>query len=155
MLTWRAFARDAEFNAWGAVTNGIQISIALKEDATGQVKGTNSIILSIRTRNLSTNGVIFVLDNAIVNSPALSFVVITPSGKKVPPAPKPLLGGSGGVVEVSPNETYEFEVNLKDIYQFDEAGTYKITTELGVCFRGTKPFIVTSKPLLVSANRDK
>jgi hypothetical protein len=155
MPSLRAPAGGSVFNAWGPVTNGIQISIGLRDNAAVQVGRTNSIILSVRTRNVSTNVVYFTLSNKISDSPDFSLGVISPSGKQIQPRPKPL-SGSGAIVVVHPNETNLFEVNLRDFCNYDEVGTYEITVASGQCILGkSKPFVVSSNPVLLECKSGK
>jgi hypothetical protein len=138
---------DAKFDTWGTATKGIQMSIKLKEENTGRVEGTNPITLSIRVRNISTNEIWLFLCDTYADRLAFSFVVVTPSGKVIQPMSKGGRSGNGYFVEVFANKTNEFEINLRDLFKFDEAGTYMIISRIDACLLKTnKGFIVTSAP---------
>ena len=153
VLTLQAIADGSRTDNWGAVTNGAQMSIALK-NGKRQIKAIQPVILAVCIRNVSTNNDFYLFQsNGVLGSPDLTFVVISPSGKEVPPRliHEP---DSGGFYTVRPGETLEFELNLSDLYRFDGAGTYKIKAEYWLrLLDGQKPFTpftVISSPLSVS-----
>ena len=123
----QAFA-DTKTNDWGAMTNSIQMSIALRPEKT-DFRLSNVVVLVIRLRNLSDHETFLVSRwNAIENDPSYSFVVTSPSGKDVSPGPK-IIPGSAGATPLEPNKTLEFEFNLSRLCKFDEVGEYRITAK--------------------------
>lgn len=155
MIGFRASAADTNTNEWGAVTNGIQMSIGLKGD-NQKLKTNQPVVLLICYKNVSSNETIVISNQKALSLDATySFVVISPSGKDVSPNLPKSFAGSGEIYPVGPNQTKEFEVNLSQLCNFDEVGTYTIISKkLIIQFEHPKQkwFVVVSNPLNIVIN---
>jgi hypothetical protein len=148
---WQVFADDIETKEWGAVTNDSQMSIRLKDEKR-EIKIDQSLVLSIRIRNLATNDAFFFYEATEENTnltTGISYNVISPSGKEILPTVKAYGGSSGGFITVHPNQIKEFEFNLSQIYKLDEVGGYKIIAKKTVWHDQNKQYEVISNPLNV------
>ena len=141
---------------WGALTNGVQISICL---ATNQPVTTNGpVVILFKIRNTLTNEMAsFFSDGSPENS--FRYKIIAPSGDAAPRNTDIIYGGSLGVYEIPPKATKEYPVNLSLLYRFNEVGTYKIVgraeaesqastlSHKAIMFDEDKSFVVISNPL--------
>lgn len=147
-------AGEIPATAWGAVTNGMQMSIVLRPNRPIVIQSTNSVTLSIFVRNTSKNNIFFFLARSVIG-PDLFLVVVSPSGKNIKPEPR-AGSDSGGFEAILPNETREFDLDLNKVYPLNEIGTYTVTAEMGMYLpHEAIPFVVISKPLRVSVVPDK
>jgi hypothetical protein len=154
LLIRLAAAEDMPANAWGAATNGVQMSIVLRPNRPILIQSTNSVTLTIFVRNTSTNKVYFFLAGSIIG-PDLFLVITSPSGKKIQPRPG-TGSSSGGFDAMFPNETREFDLELNKLYPLNEVGSYTVIAEMGMYLpQQANPFVVFSNPLRLSVIQDK
>jgi hypothetical protein len=150
----RALSAPAGTNDWGAVTNGAQMSISLKEGENG-IKIHQPVVVKIRLRNLSVDETFhFNLAKENGQSWPFRFQVISPSGEQSANASEAY--GRGRFVDVSPKQTKEFEFDLSRTCKFDQAGTYQVIAKLTVDYNwavkaeALKGAEVVSNPVYVS-----
>jgi hypothetical protein len=148
------FADDIKTNDWGTVTNGLQMSIGLKDKS--EITVYRDVELLIHFRNVSTNQTFSICpDNVIEKTLDFSFTVISPLGKDISPIPNSHPGASSGaIIPLAPSQTLEFDFDLSRLCKFDSVGIYKVIAKYSVLSRQTrKPFTVISNPLYVSVVR--
>jgi hypothetical protein len=152
LSVWHIFADDTKTNDWGVATNGVQMSISLK-NGDSEIKTNQFVTLLVRFRNLSTNAIYlyrFNFDDTELAG-GVSCRVISPSGKDIlPNRDNALAQGSGANFPVPPHQIYEFEFSLGNFCDFSEVGTYKITAKKTLMIGQRKEFLVVSNPLYVS-----
>src|SRR5207245_634415 len=101
----RALGASSGTNDWGAVTNGAQMSLSLKEGEKG-IKTHEPVVVKIRLRNLSASETFhFNLAKENAQSWPFRFQVISPSGQQSEKASEAY--GRGRFVEVGPEQTRE------------------------------------------------
>jgi hypothetical protein len=161
----QAFGSDSPAGDWGTVTNNLQMCIKLGGDM-NEAKVGQPLDLIIRIRNLSTNETYFWIEPHTEVQDALYKIIVTaPSGKNVSPTmPYVPMAGSGATRSAEPGGTNVCDLNLENLFRFEEAGTYKISAQReimgpignsGVRSNGLtivtsmKEFAVSSNPLYV------
>jgi hypothetical protein len=146
------FADGIKTNEWGAVTNGLQMSIGLK-NVNKEITVHGDVDLLIHFRNVSTDQTFSICpDNVIEKTPDFSFTIISPLGKDISPVPNPYPGpSSGAIIPLAPGRTLDFDFNLSRVCKFESVGVYKVIAKYSVLSRQTrKPFTVISNPLNVT-----
>ena len=149
LFAWNGFVGTLQASDWGATTNNIQMSVALKNGTNG-VKAEQPIVLLIRYRNASTNQVCRIYrSNEIEYDPGYTWSVISPSGNDLSPNPEKIHASeSGGFIRLPPNQIVGLEFDLSQICRFDEIGTYKIVAKKEIFSpEAKKPVTVISNPL--------
>jgi len=147
----QVFAGATNTNAWGAATNGLQMSIRLDSDK-NEIKAGQTFGLLISYRNLSTNETFMIYEVfGAVDDASYSFIAYSPSGKEIlikKPFEETL---SGAVHGVEPGKTIEIRFNLSKLLTLDEIGTYRIIAKKGDIWLADKhkPFEVVSNTLNV------
>lgn len=140
-----------ESEQWGAVTNGIQISIRLS-GGMNVIKTNQPVIITIKYRNVSTNEVFPITGKYRIEfDSSYVWTVISPSGKDVSPDMFSRADHSVTWDNLKPQESMEAEYDISVRCNFNEAGTYKITLNKGMSsIKSQKLFVVVSNPLNVT-----
>lgn len=126
----QCLAADADTNAWGAVTNHIQMSISLK-DGSQTLKTNQPVELTVRYRNVSTNETVLFYDpRSVVADVTYSFQIISPSGTDISPVrPTSSTAGSTFYHPIAPGGSFEADINLSSFCKFDQVGAYKVVVK--------------------------
>jgi hypothetical protein len=135
----------------GAISNNVQLCINLKEP--GRTRTNNEpVVLVFQVKNFSTNDSFNFLHSEIAGqNPAISLVVVSPSGKSKSPDTSPFKLVQVGRKTVLPDQTLEFEFKFSDVCRLDEAGTFEVTSKLELNTTGKRhSFAVTSNTLKLS-----
>lgn len=137
---------------WGPATGDTQAAISLASDQHTFKKG-QTVQAVARIKNLSTNEAYRItVERIFTNNFDFSFVVIAPSGKDISPVFHLEVVGSGGILNVPPNQVNGFRFDLNEICKLDEPGIYQFIFKVKrtVPASGGKLFEAVSPPLLVS-----
>lgn len=152
-LTSARNAAAAATNEWGAVTNQLQMKIAIKAP-TGFVQANSNFSLQVYLKNNSTNcafdsGLSGSVNTDLYNG--VNCVVISPVfGANISPCvdeESPL--GANGFVYCKPGAVTEFEFKLGEICKLKSAGMYKVTAKKLFYYNGTNHLVVVSNVLFV------
>lgn len=137
---------------WGSLSCETQISLEITDGE--KISTTNeSVELTARVKNLSTNTYHLYVSRTVTHSVGFSFSVISPNGKDVSPPPFDPTGAllSGGLVIVRPNQINGFKFDLKDVCKLDELGTYKVVLKVISRVPGSHQLTnVVSNPLSIT-----
>ena len=153
LLASQARGDGLAMNQWGAVTNGVQMSIAL-DGGDREIKTNDQVQLLVQIKNI---GSLIARSSLILGrntdpGSGLRCVVISPSGKDISPTAHSY-GPSGAILNLSPGQGDSFTFDLGRICKFDEVGNYKITAQKIVYTDDgkniTRSWTVVSNPLLV------
>ena len=114
VLSWLSSgAAEYPTNAWGPVTNNTRVALVVK-GGISRIPMTKPFLLTMRVQNLSTNETIFVFrTGAPERDPTRIFRILTPSGKDALPRDPQGYSGSGVSVPILPNETKEFDFDVR------------------------------------------
>ena len=149
-VTWQAYAGQ-DGDAWGPVTNNVQMAINLKD---GQTEITNGqpCGLFIRFKNLWPAKPIEILQLLLRETdPTYSFDVIDPSGNDISPVRSRLMHGSQTLIEVPPGETRSTEFKLSAVCKLGKNGNYRVIAKKFIWFSDQQKWVqVVSNPLIVT-----
>lgn len=153
LASQQTFAGDMTTNEWGIATNGVQMSIRLKDES--KIKVNQPFDLWIQIKDTSTNEM-FHGYYTYYNDYGLSFVVIAPSGEDVSPkfSKESVNAVSGASIMVPPNQIRKFQFNLSYLCKFNQIGTYKVIAKQKG-YLGKRGLTVVSNPLCVTVISDK
>jgi len=144
---FKVFADDQDTIKWGAWTNGVQMSIAIKDEP-GPIKIDEPFRLLIKIKNGSTNATLYFNRWLAINvNPSFLVDVRSPSGKNLSPNANVVASGSGFVVSIPPKQVYEYEFNLSYLCRFNELWIYTITVGQLLGSGGKNGWWVISNPL--------
>jgi len=149
LVASRALGDSPVTNEWGAISNGVQMSISF-DGKKREIKTNEEFQLLVSIKNLGTTNAWSYL-GGMANSElgnGLHCVVISPSGKDVSPSVK-FRGEAFGFINCPPGGGESFKFNLSRICRLDEMGTYKIIAQKSIYFDVKKSWVVTSNPLFV------
>ena len=130
---------------WGPVTNGVQLSIALRQREEQKESGKPGDLV-VCTRNVSEHTVHVVRYGDPLEE--FSFRIRFPSGRNVSLEQRPYPPGSARfTIEVKPNDAFSHPaIGLQSVCDLSEAGRYSIVLKEKVLAPGG-PTEVTSNPL--------
>jgi hypothetical protein len=140
--------------AWGSRVNGCRISIAADKD---EIQPGKPINLSMVLRNDGT---------AVVNSPRVSdwfdfeYAILGPVGM---PPPMTQFGakllknrqetGGGTLLDINPGEEFPLTVEVSQLYEFTEIGSYSIAVSKMLYTAAADYFRVGSNQITVSVKK--
>ena len=126
MSVFHVLADDVKMDAWGPITNDIQMMVCIADEKT--LTTNQPLELLVSYRNLSASETFIIYNMKVVALDATySFSVVSPSGKDVSPHASDSLNGSAENYPIVPGRKIDFEINLYHLCKFNEIGTYKIT----------------------------
>lgn len=152
----QAFAAEQQTNHWGAPTNGLQMSISVRERKIDN-QANPMVNLVFRIRNISTNlTFIFYRAHSAELSPYLSFQVTAPFGKDISPKSRRPYRGSGLDYKLTPRMQVQFEAELSFLCSFAKKGSYEVTASWDIGSLTThKVTTVVSNPLFIVVGKNE
>jgi hypothetical protein len=125
LAVWQASGAQTESNHWGAVTNNLQMCIALEDGIERKV--SEPLNLMILYRNVGSNETFQIYQvNGTVSDPSYSFTITSPSGKDISPDLTKLAAFSGQVHGLEPGKIVEIRFPLSKVCKVVELGSYEI-----------------------------